>query len=188
MFEPKHGTNAISYKFNCNTTNICIFRLIQINIRTFIYNSTQDTQPVLQNSRGQMIATIKDTSFLTISKQEKFLSKLKIENVKSSLLDIQCRFLLPTRGPGLCKSCFWLCLEGKKGKTTFNVYRSILHIQFRLLHIYITPWNIKFEPFLSGVKNRFSCIFSWEHYVTNTSSILPVQYRSGCLQETNYSC
>jgi len=36
-------------------------------------------------------------------------------------------------------------------------------MQPRLLHIYITPQNTKFEPILNDVKNRVSCIFSWEH-------------------------
>ena len=113
-------------------------------------------------------------------------SKLGIENELYVHLTFSVGFYCPLEGWGYVRAVFRYA-SGENLKITFNVYDSVLHISLRLLHIFITPWDSNFEPILSGVKNLVSCIFCREHYVSNTSSILPVQYRSGCSRETDYS-
>lgn len=101
------NTEQKQFNINVITTPLAYFAWFKSMARTFIHNATQDTHLYSKNHwHGQIIATIRDTSFLTFSKQEKFLSKLKIENELYVHLIFSVTFLLPTRGLGLWKSCF----------------------------------------------------------------------------------
>ena len=81
--------------------------------RTFVHNSTPDAHMYSESHVGKCYRHCKGHRFFHFFKTRKFLSKLKIENERYVHLIFSVKFLLSTRGLGLCKNCFRLCLGGK---------------------------------------------------------------------------